>query len=29
MYIPCLNDEDAHIAALSGLIEDNLKGWLD
>ena len=29
MYIPCLNDEDAHIAALSGLIEDNLNGWLD
>ena len=29
MYIPCLNDEDAHIGALSALIEDNLKGWLD
>jgi len=29
IYIPCLNDEDAHIAALGGLIEDNLKGWLD
>ncbi|MCD1624949.1 ferrochelatase [Seohaeicola saemankumensis] len=28
-YIPCLNDDDAHIAALSALIEDNLKGWLD
>ena len=28
-YIPCLNDDDAHIAALSEAIEDNLKGWLD
>ena len=28
-YIPCLNDDDAHIAALAGRIEDNLKGWLD
>jgi ferrochelatase len=28
-YIPCLNDDDAHIAALSETIEDNLKGWLD
>ena len=28
-YIPCLNDDPAHIAALSGVIEDNLKGWLD
>lgn len=28
-YIPCLNDQDAHIAALSKVIEDNLKGWLD
>ncbi|MGB7242236.1 MAG: ferrochelatase [Sulfitobacter sp.] len=28
-YIPCLNDNDAHIAALSGIIESNLKGWLD
>ena len=27
-YIPCLNDDDAHIAALSSVIEDNLKGWL-
>ena len=27
-YIPCLNDDDAHIAALSEIIEDNLKGWL-
>jgi ferrochelatase len=29
LYIPCLNDDDAHIAALSQVIEDNLKGWLD
>ncbi|MEC7299906.1 MAG: ferrochelatase, partial [Pseudomonadota bacterium] len=28
-YIPCLNDDDAHIAALTGQIEANLKGWLD
>ncbi len=29
LYIPCLNDDDAHIAALSSLIEDNLQGWLE
>jgi len=28
-YIPCLNDDPAHIAALSAVISDNLKGWLD
>ena len=28
-YIPCLNDNDAHITALSNIIEDNLKGWID
>ncbi len=28
-YIPCLNDDDAHIAALGAIIQDNLKGWLD
>lgn len=28
-YIPCLNDSDDHIAALSSMIADNLKGWLD
>ena len=28
-YIPCLNDDQAHIEALSTVIEDNLKGWLD
>ncbi|MGC8201225.1 ferrochelatase [Aliiroseovarius sp. PTFE2010] len=28
-YIPCLNDDDAHIDALVGTIEDNLKGWLN
>nr|WP_226780366.1 ferrochelatase [Oceaniglobus trochenteri] len=27
-YIPCLNDDDAHIAALSAVIEENLKGWI-
>ncbi|WP_278922229.1 ferrochelatase [Pseudophaeobacter profundi] len=29
LYIPCLNDDDDHIAALAGVIENNLKGWLD
>ncbi|MAC81020.1 MAG: ferrochelatase [Rhodobacteraceae bacterium] len=28
-YIPCLNDDDAHITALTSVIRDNLKGWLD
>ncbi len=28
-YIPCLNDDDAHIAALSEVIETNLQGWLE
>ncbi|MCK0102822.1 ferrochelatase [Pseudohalocynthiibacter sp. F2068] len=28
-YVPCLNDEDAHISALSNVIEQNLCGWLD
>ena len=28
-YIPCLNDDDSHIAALSGVIERNLAGWLE
>ena len=28
-YIPCLNDDDAHIAALAETIEENLKGWVD
>jgi ferrochelatase len=27
-YIPCLNDDDAHIDALSNIIRDNLKGWI-
>lgn len=27
-YIPCLNDDDAHISALSDVIEQNLKGWM-
>lgn len=27
-YIPCLNDEDAHIAALMAVIGDNLAGWV-
>lgn len=28
-YISCLNDNDAHVAALASAICDNLKGWLD
>ncbi|EKX58268.1 ferrochelatase [Cereibacter sphaeroides] len=27
-YIPCLNDDEAHIRALVSVIEDNLAGWL-
>jgi ferrochelatase len=27
-YIPCLNDDEAHIAALAAVVEDNLSGWL-
>ena len=27
-YIPCLNDSDAHIQALSAIVENNLQGWL-
>lgn len=27
-YIPCLNDDDAHIAALAKIIENNLGGWI-
>ena len=26
-YIPCLNDDDAHINALSNVIRENLQGW--
>lgn len=28
LYIPCLNDSDGHIAALSEIVEQNLSGWL-
>jgi protoporphyrin/coproporphyrin ferrochelatase len=27
-YIPCLNDDAAHVAALVSVIEENLAGWL-
>jgi ferrochelatase len=27
-YIPCLNDDEAHIRALVGVIEENLSGWV-
>lgn len=26
-YIPCLNDQDAHIDALCAVIDENLRGW--
>ena len=28
-YIPCLNDDTAHIDALAEVVEENLAGWLD
>ncbi|MBK1636123.1 ferrochelatase [Rhodovulum adriaticum] len=28
-YIPCLNDDDQHVAALSDVIRANLRGWLE
>ncbi len=28
LYIPCLNDDEAHIDALCGMIRKNLAGWL-
>jgi ferrochelatase len=28
-YIPCLNDDEMHIKALSNVIEENLQGWID
>jgi ferrochelatase len=28
LYVPCLNDDDAHIEALSDVIRENLRGWL-
>jgi len=27
-YIPCLNDDPAHIATLCGIIDENLLGWV-
>jgi ferrochelatase len=27
-YIPCLNDDDAHIAALMDVVQENLMGWI-
>ncbi len=27
-YVPCLNDDDAHIAVLTDLVADNLGGWI-
>lgn len=28
-YVPCLNDDEAHIAMLAAVVEDNLKGWIE
>jgi ferrochelatase len=28
-YIPCLNDDDAHMEALAGVVDNNLRGWVD
>jgi ferrochelatase len=28
IYIPCLNDDDAHIKALVAVAQDHLKGWI-
>ena len=28
-YIPCLNDDDAHMRALAAVVNDNLQGWID
>ncbi len=28
-YIPCLNDDDAHITALTETIVENLRGWIE
>ncbi len=27
-YIPCLNDDDAHIAALEAVVQNELQGWI-
>ncbi|MGL6208323.1 MAG: ferrochelatase, partial [Paracoccaceae bacterium] len=27
-YIPCLNDDAAHVAALVQVIKENLAGWV-
>ncbi len=27
-YIPCLNDDAAHVSALTAIIADNLRGWI-
>ncbi|MDW4498038.1 ferrochelatase [Sulfitobacter sp. D35] len=27
-YIPCLNDDAAHVTALSNVIDDNMEGWV-
>ena len=29
LYVPCLNDDGAHMDALGAVIEENLRGWID
>jgi ferrochelatase len=29
LYIPCLNDDDAHIDALADIVTENLAGWVE
>jgi protoporphyrin/coproporphyrin ferrochelatase len=28
-YLPCLNDDEAHISMMAEIVEENLAGWLD
>lgn len=28
-YVPCLNDDDAHIRALAAIVEEHIEGWAD
>ncbi|MEM8825096.1 MAG: ferrochelatase [Pseudomonadota bacterium] len=29
LYIPCLNDDDAHMEALADIVTENLAGWIE
>ncbi|HHC29387.1 MAG TPA: ferrochelatase [Rhodobacterales bacterium] len=28
-YLPCLNDDEAHISVMAEIVEENLKGWIE